>query len=269
MQQKTLGLTIFVIGLSLLFTGFAFSMVVVVVDTTPPAVRLIHPSTATGGAITELVAYVKDPESGMQTVKCVVAGTTYTLSFVSIDSLFNDEKWYTGLLVPISTPGPCAYSWAITNKAGLVTTLAGTYTIYTGLAGKWYVNGIEITSATQTVYATSTTVDFKFTKTAGIADSFITCTVWEGINKLATLTGIAGSMWVGSYVFPVGRHTLELRATDGTQTVTMAVIGMQIGSGGFELPQLNLSQIYTLVSMGIGLPLMGIGLALMFMGKKH
>ena len=104
------------------------------IDITPPAVRLIHPSTATGGALTELVAYVKDPESGIQSVTCTVAGTTHSLSYVSTDPFFKDEKWYLDI-TDITTPGVYSYSWTITNKAGLVTTRMGTYTITDGGGG--------------------------------------------------------------------------------------------------------------------------------------
>jgi hypothetical protein len=234
--MKMLSLLLIAIGVVFLVVGTVYPLVTVVVDTTPPAVRLVYPSTATGTSLTELVAYVKDPESGIQSVTCVIQNLVpaYALSYVSNDPIFNDEKWYKDI-PDITTAGTYSYSWAITNKAGLVTTLTGTYTIYTALQGKWYVNDIEITSSTQTVYTTSATVNFKFAKTAGVADSSITCTVWEGTAQLLTLTPLAGSMWSGSYTFANGQHTLNLKASDGTQTITMSVIGLQVGSGGFEM----------------------------------
>jgi len=260
-MQKTLGWIMLLAGVFILFVGYAFPMVTVVVDTTPPAVRLIHPSTATGSSLTELVACVIDPESGIKSVICEVADTTHSLFCVRRDPLSKDEKWYLDI-TDITTPGDYPYSWTITNKAGLSTILGGTYTIYTDLQGKWYVNDIEITSPAQTVYAPSKTVSFKFVKTAGVADSSITCTVWEGTTQLLTLTNSAMSTWTGSYTFTLGKHTLDLKASDGTQTVTMSVIGLQVGPEGFQLPQFSMLQILSLASIAIGT-------LLVFTGKKH
>jgi len=260
-MQKTLGWIMLLAGVFILFVGYAFPMVTVVMDTTPPAVRFIHPSTATGTALTELVAYVKDPESGIESVTCSIQGIYRYLAYVSTNPFFKDEKWYLDI-TDITTPGDYPYSWTITNKAGLSTILGGTYTIYTALQGKWYVNDVEITSPAQTVYATSKTVSFKFVKTAGVADSSITCMVWEGTTQLLTLTNSATSTWTGSYTFTLGKHTLDLKASDGTQTVTMSVIGLQVGPEGFQLPQVNMLQILSLASIAIGT-------LLVFTGKKH
>ena len=257
-MNRSLGYIMFMAGMFMLLVSFVFPMVTVVVDNTPPAWRILHPSTATGTALTELVAYVKDPESDIQSVTCKVAGTTHSLSYVLTDSFFKDEKWYKDI-PDIMPSGSYSFEWTITNKAGLTTTVSGIYTIYTGLQGKWYVNNVEITSTSQTVYATSTTVSFKFAKTAGIADSSITCTVTEGASTLVTLTNSAVATWTGNYTFSAGTHTLELKASDGTQTVTMSVIGMQIGPTTPKLPQLNTLQILGLASTGIGLLLIFTG----------
>ena len=105
-------------------------------------------------------------------------------------------------------------------------------------------------------------MSFKFVKTAGVADSSITCTVWEGTTQLLTLTNSAMSTWTGSYTFTLGKHTLDLKASDGTQTVTMSVIGLQVGPESFQLPQVNMLQI-------LGLASIAIGTLLVFTGKKH
>ena len=259
-MNRSLGYIMFMAGLGMLLISFVFPMVIVVVDNTPPAWRILHPSTATGTALIELVAYVKDPESGIQSVTCNVAGTTHSLSYVLTDSIFKDEKWYKDI-PDITATGSYPFEWVITNKAGLTTTVTGTYTIYTGLQGKWYVNNIELTDPTQTIYSTSTTVNFKFVKTAGVEDSKILCSVWEGTTQLLSLPNTATSTWIGSYTFTAGSHTLALKAYDGTTTVTMSVIGMQIGTTTPQLPQLNTLQI-------LGLASTGIGLLLIFTGRK-
>ena len=216
------GLVLLAVGISLLFIGFLVPIAILIADDTPPAVRLIHPSTATGSSLTELVAYVKDPESGIESVTCSIQGIYRHLAYVSTDPFFKDEKWYLDI-ADITTPGNYPYAWTIMNKAGLTTTLSGTYTIYTALQGKWYINDIEITSPTQEVYSTSLTVSFKFVKTAGIADSSITCTLKESGTTLLTLTNSAANTWTGSYKFARGKHTLSLEAYDGTNTIVMSL----------------------------------------------
>jgi len=226
------GLVLLAVGISLLFIGFVVPIAVLYVDDTPPVWRILHPSTATGTSLTELVAYVKDPESGIQSVTCTVAGTTHSLSYALTDTFFKDEKWYKNI-PDITTPGAYPYEWKITNKAGLTTTQSGTYTIYTELQGKWYINNIEITSPTQEIYSSSLTASFKFVKTAGIADAYITCTIKEGGTTLLTLTNSAASTWTGSYTFARGKHTLSLDATDGTKTISMSLFdfGVQTDEG--------------------------------------
>lgn len=273
------------IGLSLLFTGFAVAMVIInIPDTTPPVWLTttdgsISLSPKQGDIVTpslKIVAGVGDPESGVTSVVATVDTTAYNLVLTTGSA--QSGIWFS----PVFTlsVGSHTIKYVATNGQGLTLTAygggsggSGAFTVYTALAGNWYVNEILITSATQVITATSTTVTFKFVKTSGIADSSITAFVKEGSTTLVTLTtGMAGTpagTWTGSYTFGYGTHTLSLVASDGTNSVTMSVFGIDFGSEGLEWPQFNSSQIYNLVSMGIGLPLMGIGLALILMGKKH
>jgi hypothetical protein len=272
MKQNSLGLIMFLTGMFLLFTGLAYPLVTVVVDTTPPVIGSTIPAPGPGGtsvysSLSTISAVVTDTESGVNTVTCSIdGGTTWSLAYMIASARYE----YT-LLIPLTTAGTHTFNFIATNKVGLQSSSSGSFTIYTGLTGTWYVNNIAITSTSQVVYATSATVSFKFVKTTGVADSSITCTVVEAVagGMSLTLTNSAASTWTGSYTFALGTHTLTLKAYDGTQSVIMSVIGLQFGSGGFELPQFNSRQIYTLVSMAIGLPLMGIGLVLMFMRKKQ
>jgi SagB-type dehydrogenase family enzyme len=98
------------------------------------------------------------------------------------------------------------------------------------LQGNWYVNDVLITDETQVFNSQSTTVSFKFVKTAGGADTDVSATVRKDTQKLATLQLTAAGTWTGTYTFPTqGRHTLTLQATDGTSTVSMSTFTIDIG----------------------------------------
>jgi hypothetical protein len=99
----------------------------------------------------------------------------------------------------------------------------------TQLQGNWYINDIAITSITQTIYSSST-ITFKFVKTAGIDDSYISCWVEEGGTKILTLTltDTTNHIWTGTYTFTPGTHNLAIKAYDGTTTITYSVVGLTI-----------------------------------------
>jgi len=261
-MQKSLGWIMLLAGMFMLFVSIAFPMVTVVVDTTPPVIGSTVPALGPGGTsvysyLSTISAVVTDTESGVKTVTCSIdGGASWSLAYVVASGRYE----YT-LLTPLTTAGTHTFNFIATNNVGLQSSSSGSFTIYTGLTGTWYVNDIAITSTSQVVYATSATVSFKFVKTTGVADSSITCTVVEAVagGMSLTLTNSAASTWTGSYTFALGTHTLNLKASDGTQTVTMSVIGLQVGPEGFQLPQLNMLQIFGLASTGIGLVLVFTG----------
>ena len=267
-MQKTLGWIMLFAGVFILFVGYAFPMVMVVVDTTPPEWGVTSDGVTLAlcpkdGDVLQkcgkIQARVKDPESGVSSVTAWIDGTQYDLP-LSIGTIYSGV-WQMGI-TPITTSGTYTINYTAINKAGLSRTYSGSFQIYTGLQGEWYVNGIEITESTQTIYSTVTTINFTFVKTAGIEDSEITCKVMEGATTHLTLNNTASSTWTGSKVFPNGRYDLQLQASDGTNTIIMAVIGMQVGPESFQLPQVNMLQIFGLASIAIGT-------LLVFTGKKH
>ena len=260
-MNRNLGLTFFVVGTFMLLASFVFPMVTVIVDTTPPVIGSTVPAPTLGGIssvysyLSTISAVVTDAESGVKTVSCSIdGGATWSLVYV-----MSSGRYEYNLLTPLTTAGTHSFNFIATNNAGLQSSVSGTFTIYTGLTGTWYVNDIAITSTSQTIYAKSLAVTFRFVKTTGVADSLITCTVTEGTSTLVTLSNSATATWTGSYTFTAGTHNLELKAYDGTQTVTMSVIGMQIGPTTPQLPQLNTLQILGLASTGIGLLLIFTG----------
>jgi len=236
--MKIMSLLLIAIGIVFLVVGTVYPLVILTVDTTPPVFGVTVP--ANGAVYVSLATItasgVIDSESGVKTVTCSIdGGATWSLTIAGGVGNYKYD-----LLTVLTTAGTHTFNFIATNNAGLTAVISGSFSIYTGLTGTWYVNDVAITSTSQTVYATSATVSFKFTKTAGVADTSITCTVEEpslaaGTSKLLTLTNSATSTWTGSYTFALGTHTLNLKATDGTQTITMSVIGLQVGSGGFEM----------------------------------
>jgi len=254
-MQKQLGLALMLIGVVMFVYGTSVSLgyVLVTIDDTPPYWRLLHPSTATGGALTELVAYVKDDESGIENVTCTVGGYTWDLAHVGDDPDFHDEHWYR-YIPEITEPGDYPYTWTITNKVGLTTTVTGTYTIYTELQGKWYINGIEITSPTQELILPTKTLEFKFEVTTGTVQ---TCTVeWSGpeTGSMTLEETLSHTNWIGTHTFTQsGTYTMTLTASDETSTVTMAVWGVNLGGeAGWSGIELNMWQWTGLALIGVG-----------------
>jgi len=261
-MNQSLGYIMFLAGAFMLLVSFVFPMVTVLVDNTPPTwimtsdgkVGITPRNGETYSLVTSVIVFVKDEESGVESVKATVDTTTYDCSSMP-------NFWYSGIF-PALPVGSHSIKVVATNGVGLSTTYSGTFTVYTNLQGNWYVNGVQITDPAQVIKATSLIVNFQFDKTLGVEDSKITCTVVEGSTVLLTLTNTVANTWKGSYTFTTGQHSLTLKASDGTQTVTMSVIGMQIGPTTPKLPQLNTLQI-------LGLASTGIGLLLIFTGRKR
>ena len=228
--------TLIIIGIALLAVSIIHPLVTLVVDNTPPKIEETLPSN--GGvytSLTKIVAYVYDYESGVKSVTCVIDGVSYnlyrsTIQPLAVAQMDSGSGEYWERTVSITTPGTHTFEFTATNKAGLSSKVSGTFTIYTDLQGKWYINDQEITSSSQTIYSTSLTVTFKFVKTAGIDDSYISCWVEEGGTKILTLTLTDSSkhVWTGVYTFKPGTHTLTLKVSDGRKTLTLSIVNLTI-----------------------------------------
>ena len=207
-------------------------MVTVIVDNTPPVVEACYPYNHIVSSLTKVVALVKDPESGIKSVTCTIEGTTYELSY--LDMMGDYERW-TKDIPDITASGDYSDVWVITNKANLTSSYSGTFSVYTALMGKWYVAGVEITSETQIVYVTSTTVPFKFVKVTGVEDIKISCTVNEQIPTgsigLIALNNTAPNTWEGNFTFNPGKHILQLSGYDGAHNVIMSIIDLSVPTG--------------------------------------
>ena len=261
-MNQTLGWILLGIGISMLFVGIVFPMVTIIVDSSAPTwlvdsqgnTLLLPRNGETYTPIDKLQAGVADPESGVSKVTAKLDGVTYSLNLVG--GTIYSGTWLVALPSPLTTSGTHTIIFTAENYAGLIQGYSGSFKIYVGLQGDWYLNGHKIASSTDIIYLTDATVTFKFAKTSGVEDSKITCFVEEASTILVTLPYTASGTWSGSYTFSQGKHNLNLKAYDGTQTVMMSVLGLQIGS---ELPQLNTLQILGLASTGIGLLLIFTG----------
>ena len=258
-----------IFGIMMIVGGVAYPLVTVMVDTKPPTLTGSNPSSGTIVVrIDSFTATFTDSDSGVKSVYFSLASlvtnqylvTQQPMTLISGDMYSGTWEYIvspvvtdSGKYVVYVQAGDYADNW-VTQMVELQ--------VYVQFQGKWYVNDKEIVSSNQTIYSKTNSVKFKFVKTAGIADKYITCTVWEGSTQLLTLTNSAMSTWTGSYTFTLGKHTLDLKASDGTQTVTMSIFDMQVGPESFQLPQVNMLQI-------LGLASIAIGILLVFTGKKH
>jgi hypothetical protein len=261
------------VGVILILVGVLFftnvlAFVTVVVDTTPPIIVSTNP--ADGSTIPKLnsiSAQLRDLESGILTIGAYLYNPSGGLIMIYAPLLSNgtiyDGTWSISFS-ELATPGNnYKIYFIVKNKAGLTTSQNVYFNIYTALQGTWYVNDVEITSSTQTVYATNTSVNFKFVKSAGVDDSKIKCWVEEGGTKILDLTLSAAGTWTGSKTLSAGTHSLALKAYDGTSTITMSIINMQIGEEWTlpSLPPIGVNQL-------LGAALIVVGAVLLAFRKK-
>lgn len=250
----------------LLITNLLPTMVTLIVDDTPPVFTSTVPENGkTYSTLGTVTAVVTDPESGVREVYCTLLGQKITLSMKSSDTWSAALSYEMIEMLKMMVGSQIDFSFTATNYAGLTKTITGKFLIYRMLSGVWYINNQEITSSTQTIYATSKTVSFKFVKTAGLDDSKISAWVEEGGTKVLTLTYQGSSTWTGSREFTPGRHTITLKASDNIAQIELAILDIDIPGGLPEIP-LSITQIIGLSSMFIGVLLIYLGTQ---SGKKY
>jgi hypothetical protein len=231
MEKLKASTTLIVIGIALLALGAIYPLVTLVVDTTPPVVGTTVPSNgAVYQRVDKLTVYCYDTESGIASVTTVIDSIPCTLSYISKEPQSPYEIWQFTPSTPITLPKTYSFTTTVKNKADLTTTVSGTFTIYTQFQGNWYINDQQITNTSQTIYSSTATVSFKFQKTVGVDDSYISCWVEEGGTKILTLTltDITNHIWTGTYTFTPGTHNLAIKANDGTTTITYSIVSLTI-----------------------------------------
>jgi hypothetical protein len=250
------------VGFAMILVGLLFvtniiSMVTVVVDTTKPTLVVTSPKDGETITVSKLPAdinlhYKFSDDVGVVKVAFITDyGAAWEAGFGSGFASFEGDQ----LIAGIPTEGSHKVICKAVDAAGNVAEVTVTFTIqvYRSLQGDWYVNDQKVTSPTQTIYVKTSTVTFKFVKTAGIDDSKISCWVEEGGTKILTLmlTDPTNHVWTGSYTFTNGKHSLTLKASDGTSAVTMSIANLQVGET-WELPHFNAGQLFGFVLMIVG-----------------
>ena len=239
--MNTTGVALLLAGIVLLASGF-FPMVTITIDTTPPSITA---ASLTDGAlyysVSEIWVKCKDPETDIKSATVQIDSTTYTLSYNMTFPQTGEQIWRYAVSLPL---GSHTFRYTVTNYAGLSATRSGSFTIGSDLAGTWYINDIQITSSSQRLNLSTTTLSEKFVKTAGPPDSQVSCAVKQGSadgQVLLGLTNTAAGTWTGTMSLGPGTYTLALVAADGIKTVTMSIVQMDIP--GFVLPELNTLQV--------------------------
>lgn len=252
------GVIMFVYG-----TSVSFGLVTLIIDDTPPELTPMFPTSGqTVTACGYIGVAVADPESGVVSVTARLDTTDYILS------LFTGNK-YSGFwkasVTPILYTGTHTLHVVATNDVDRQTDFSITFTVYSGLQGKWYINHIEITSVSQVIKLNTLTLNFKFGRTAGTDP--LTCTIsWSGPETGSMgLTETTANTWTGTHVFGQGgTYDMTLTADDGTEQVTMNVFGVELpGDGAWVWPTIDLN-----MWQWAGLALMGVGSIFTWKGKS-
>jgi hypothetical protein len=235
-MEKLKGSTILIVlGIALLAFGVAYPFVTLVIDNTPPIIVSTVPADGqTYATLTAVSIHVKDPESGIRAVAFAIynpSGVQLMGGALSLQTGDMYDGTWGGNIAAITTPGNGYTAWfRASNQMYMNTEITVHFNIYTALQGDWYIANIKITSSSQTVYSNTTSINFKFQKTAGIDDSYISCWIEEGGTKILTLTltDTTNHIWTGTYTFTPGTHNLAIKAYDGTTTITYSIVGLTI-----------------------------------------
>jgi hypothetical protein len=239
-MEKLKGSTaLMVLGIALLAFGAVYPFVTLVVDTAPPTfVSTVPAAGQVYASLTSASAHVTDDVSGVKQVRFYLynyqtASYIYNAVVMSLTSGNSmDGTWTYTFPTALTTPGKYAAEFiAQDNAANVKDTGWMNFTIYTQLQGNWYINDQQITSTSQTVYSSSTSITFKFVKTAGIDDSYITVIV-SGSSSVRSFNynvdHVSAGTWQSTWTLEAGTWTITLKAYDGTTTITYSVVGLTI-----------------------------------------
>jgi hypothetical protein len=241
-------------------------LVTVYIDDTPPVLNPITPTDATTYAtLTEVSAEIYDPESYLDSRNYPIVYLD-GISYLMISK--GDNIWaYHAFSYSHKRPGTHTFKFEATNRLGLTTEVSGTYYIYEGLNGTWFINGIVIHSSVQTIKLTTRTLAFQFEKTQGLNDDLITCIVdWDKTGNpeqgSMTLENSAEGIWTGTRTFVGGQYAVDLLATDGFGSITMTLYGVGVNNN-IVLPT------FEEFLMFIGTALIVVGFLMHFRKRKR
>jgi len=97
------------------------------------------------------------------------------------------------------------------------------------LTGRWWINDVEITDETQTLYLTSNTVTFRFAETSGEAATVVVS--WTGASTGSVELSKSEGEWTGTATLGDGSYEITLTATDARGTTfTLSIASSQTGT---------------------------------------
>jgi hypothetical protein len=262
--------TMQLVGAMLILVGLLFALNVIslatlVVDTTPPNIMSTVPAAdQVYVSIDKATAHVTDDISGVKQVVFYLydfqsSSYIYNAKFMTLTSGNNiDGTWEYTFSSTLATPGKYAVLLRAQDNAANVKDSGWiNFTIYSQLQGKWYINDQEITNTSQTVYSKSTSITFKFVKTAGVVDQSVTVKV-SGSSPTRQFTygvdHISEGVWESTWTLEPAVWTITLQASDGIRTITYSMVNLQIGeqSPPMPLPSFSSSQMLGVVLIAVG-----------------
>jgi len=267
-KKRILYSVIILIGFTLVAGDWLF--VTLGIDTLPPNFTSTTPHDKSQGFINVLwlntptaVASIQDVGSGVQSVTYIDdamtnMGVNQPLPLMKMSGTSQDGVWEADLFPIYVGDVNYYFEFTATDNIGNVKVHSGTFFVYENLDGRWYINNVKITSPTQTIWIKDNSVEFKFLKTKGVSDDQITCSITGDAS--ATLALETAGTWTNQMSLVDGVYNLNLVANDGTNTVSMSIYGLQIGSGENIIQ--GISE-YTILGIG----LIAIGAYMMFKKK--
>jgi hypothetical protein len=192
----------------------------------PNVVVVVNDSSTAAEGITG-VTYWDSAINPTMPTPSLSAGVPLSLKIDDLGSHLSTWQYGPLSTLGISYKGGTTYSFWIyvQDNSGLSCTIKGTFQVYPGIVGDWYINGVLITSSNQVVKSNYRTVDFKFVKLTGIADSAYVVTVTGNNTPTLTLQDpSSNATWTGSEAFSDGIYFLTLKAYDGYSMITMNLV---------------------------------------------
>lgn len=233
-----------VLGVALLLVGVSLKgLVTVTVDTTAPEFLWTVPENQEAyTSPIAIIARVFDHESAVTTVKFRYSrnlGFSWTWIDLTPDSSAESET--TWRAEPISLPtGTYAYEFEATNEAeltrvfpnGLLGVLQDWFAVQAELQGKWYINGIEVTSPDQSLTFSTNELHFRFEATSGLSSGAQVKWIGQSTGQLQLQAIQELQKYDGNATFADGSYRIDLIASDRASPphdVIMAAVEVTVG----------------------------------------
>jgi len=92
------------------------------------------------------------------------------------------------------------------------------------LSGRWWINGVEVTSPDQVVRLETSTVAFSFTSLQEVSSVTVS---WNGTESGSLGLTRQDDLWVGSTELRDGTYTVTLTAVGPSGTLTLSLTGLE------------------------------------------